>query len=209
MGGLLMTPPTGQQTFSQAEADGFLNTARTAASTGNPRVLGINAIPLMRAKHNGYPVDMYHPTLAMRQAYKEEEEQALAQVGYQRQYIAKAYPKAMFRRSMAPKFEPQFDAATGIQTNLGFVEEVHCRDAEHEKMLRAMHPKKGESAWFYRFVDIPTLDDGPFEDPAVTIARLQGQLAEARQMQPADDEDTAPRRGRGRPRKEEPASQAA
>lgn len=176
MNGMLMQPPTGRQTMSQADADAFLNTARTAASTKNPRVLGIMQIPLMRAKHNGYPVDMHHATLAMRQAFKEEEEQALAEIGYQRAYIPKAYPKALFRRNMAPKFEPQFDPATGLQTNLGFVEEVTARDEQHEKTLKAMKPHIGQSVWFDRVTDIPPIEDGPSEPYEVTIARLQGEI---------------------------------
>lgn len=169
--------PTGQQTMSQQECDAFLRDARMAPTTKSPRVLGINQIPLMRAKNNGYPIDMHHPTLEMRQALKEEEEMALVNMGYQRQYIPKEYPKALFRRNMAPKYEPQFDPTTNLQVNNAFVEEVVCRDETHEKTLRLMKVKPGQSEWCEKITDLPELEDGPQEDPAITIAHLRGQIS--------------------------------
>lgn len=176
MGGFSVQP-TGNQTMSQRECDQFLQEARMAPTTKSPRVLGINQIPLMRAKNNGYPVDMFHESLEMRQAMREEEEMALANMGYQRQYIPKEYPKALFRRNMAPKYEPQFDPSTNLQTNNAFVEEVVCRDPKQEKTLRLMKVGPGLSEWFEKITDIPELEDGPTEDPKVTIARMEGQIA--------------------------------
>lgn len=173
----ILFAPTGQQTMSQSEADAFLRDARMAPNTKSPRVLGINQLPLMRARNNGYPVDMYHPTLEMRQALKEEEELTLANMGYRRAYIEKRYPKALFRRNMAAKFEPKFDAPTGIQLNNSFVEEITCRDEKHERELRLMKTRPGQvSEWFERITDIPELEDGPAEDPKITIAHLMGQI---------------------------------
>lgn len=169
--------PTGQQTMSQRDVDQFLTEARMAPTNKSPRVLGINQLPLMRAKNNGYPIDMYHPVHDMRKALKEEEELALAGMGYSRQYTRKEYPKAMFRRNMDPKFEPAFDAASTLQTNIGFVEERTVRSADEEKALRAMKPKANQSIWFEKVTDIPEIEDGPTEDPKVTIARLEGELA--------------------------------
>jgi hypothetical protein len=174
---MLAFAPTGEQTMSQREVDQFLTEARMAPTNKSPRVLGINQITIMRAKQNGYPVDMHHPTMEMRQAFKEEEEMALASLGYQRNYIAKEYPKALFRRNMSPRFEPQFDPATQIQLNHDFVEEKVCRSEDQEKALRAMKPKPGQSAWFDKITDLPPLDDSLAEDPKVTIARLEGQVA--------------------------------
>lgn len=173
---MLQAAPTGQQTMNQREVDAFLQEARTAPKTKSPRILGINMLAMMKAKNDGYPKDMYHASHEMRQALKEEEEIALATIGYQLQYIPRAYPKAMFRRNMAPKFEPQFDPATGIPTNNPFVEERTARTEQDEKTLRAMKPGKGQSAWFERFTDLPEIEDGPSEDPAVTIARQAGEL---------------------------------
>lgn len=172
--------PTGEQTMSQSEVDRFLQEARSAPTSKSPRVLGINQIAILRAKNNGYPVDMHHPTMEMRQAFKEEEEMALGQLGYQRAYIPKQYPKALFRRNMAPKFEPQFDLATQIQTNHAFVEERTVRNEQEEKALRLMKPKKGESEWFEAIAALPPIEDGPSEDPKVTIARMEGELAALR-----------------------------
>lgn len=173
---MIMEPPTGRQTMNQREVDQFLQDARTAPTTKSPRVLGINQLPIMRAKNNGYPVDMYHESMAMRQAFKEEEEMALSQQGYQRQYILKEYPKALFRRNMAAQYEPQFDPSTKLQVNNAFVEEMVCRDEKHERELRLMKPKPGQSEWFEKITDVPELEDGPLEDPKITIARLMGQV---------------------------------
>lgn len=177
-------PPTGQQTMSMREVDQFLTEARMAPNTKSPRILGINQIPIMRARSNGYPIWLYHETLEARQAFKEEEEQALVVLGYRREYIAKAYPKTLFRRNMDARFEPRFDKATGIQENHSFVEERCARDAKQEKELRLMKPKNGQSDWVEKLADLPELADGPTENPMVTIARLQGELAGLLQGKP-------------------------
>jgi hypothetical protein len=168
--------PTGNQTMTQREADQFLTEARMAPTTKSPRILGINQIPLMRAKSNGYPIDMHHPTLQMRQAMKEEEELALSGIGYQRGYIVKEYPKVLFRRNMATTFEPRFDPATNIQISDGFVEERMVRDEKHEKELRSMKVRPGISDWFARSTDIPEIEGAAEDTDAMKIARLQGRL---------------------------------
>lgn len=177
--------PTGQQTMSQREADNFLQEARTAPKTKSPRILGVNMLSMMKAKNDGYPKDMYHPTLDMRQALKEEEEVALGQMGYQLQYIPKNYPKAMFRRNMDARFEPQFDLATRAPINTPFVEERVVRSEQDEKALRAMKVTKGASEWFDRITDLPAIEAEPDEDPAVTIANLRGQLTGIQAQAPA------------------------
>lgn len=179
--------PTGQQSRSSSEATDWLAAQRAADQAQrdalldpvgrSPEVLGINIRAMMLAKNNGYPVDMFHENMAPRQAMNAKDESALAQHGYRRQWTAKEYPKALFRRNMAAKFEPRFDPATGIQTNISFVEERAVRTEKEERELRAMKPAKGQSLWFETLGEIPDIEDGPAEDPQVTIARLQGELA--------------------------------
>lgn len=185
--------------MSQREVDTFLAEQRRSPSQTNPKVLGINMVAMMRAKNMGYPVDMHHPTLEMRQAYKEEDESALAQAGYSRNFIKKEYPKVLFRRTADKKFEPKIDPATKMVTNNPFVEEVTAKSAEDEVRLRSMKLKHGQSEWCERITDLPEMEDGPVEDPQVTIARLRGQLAGLG----GDTVEAEPKRGRGRPRKEE------
>ncbi len=197
--------PSGNQTLSQREVDAQLRDVSMQPRGHNPRSLGIRTIEMMLAKNNGYPKPMYHQTLEVRYAMKEEEEISLSSLGYSTQYIAKQYPKALFRRNMEPKYEPQFDPATNLQTNLAFVQEITCRDEKHERELRLMKPKKGQSDWFERITDVPAMDDAPDEDPKVTIARLQGELEAYRGEQ--TQAESPVKRGRGRPRKEDTVSE--
>jgi len=176
MGGFSMRP-TGEQNMTQSQVDQFLRDARDSTRQENPQVLAINQVAMMRAKRNGYPVDMYHEKFEMRQAMKPEEEQALAQLGYQRQYIHKHYPKVLFRRNMDAKFEPTFDEASGIQLTNAFVQQITVKDEKHEKEVRAMKPKAGQSVWVNTLAELPPIEEGPAEDPAVTTARLEGEIA--------------------------------
>ncbi len=176
MGGFSMRP-TGEQTVNQSEVDAFLKSARESTSQTNPQVLAINQVAMMKAKRNGYPVDMYHEKLEMRQALKVEEEQALSQLGYQRQYIPKAYPKVLHRRNMDAKFEPTFDEGSGLQLTNSFVQSITVKDAKHEAEIRAMKPKPGISIWYETLAELPEIQDGPTEDPAIKLARQEGEIA--------------------------------
>lgn len=179
--------PTGKQQRSAHEASDWLAQQRAAdqaqrdaqldPNTTSPEVLGINIRNMMIARKGGYPVDMYHPDLAPRQALNAKDEAALAQFGYSRRWTAKEYPKAMFRRNMSPKFEPRFDPATGIQTNISFVEERVVRSEQEERELNAMLVGKGQSKWFAKLDELPPMDDELAEDPKIIIARLEGELA--------------------------------
>ncbi len=160
----------------QREADQAMMDARMNPKTASQRVLWINNRNMMIAKAGGYPVDLYHPNLESRQALKEEEESALAAMGYTRKWINKEYPKPLFRRNMAKQYEPKFDPATGIQLSAAFVEERVVRKPEDEAVLRRMKGGVGLSDWFDKITDLPEIEDGPSEDPSVTIARLQGQI---------------------------------
>lgn len=172
MGGFSFRP-SGEQTLDQRAVDQFLRDARDSTSNENPQVLAINQIQMMKAKRNGYPKDMYHETFEMRQAFKPEEEQALAQLGYQLQYIPKHYPKVLFRRNMDAKYEPEFEG--DMQLTNAFVQSITVRDEKHEKEVRAMKAKAGQSIWYETLGELPAIEDGPTEDPAITIARLEGE----------------------------------
>lgn len=169
--------PTGNQTLNQVEVDRFLQEARDSRSRENPRVLAINQIAMMKAKRNGYPVDMYHDSFDMRQAFKPEEEQTLSEMGYRREYIAKQYPKTLHRRNMDAKFEPTFEEGSGLQLTNSFVQSTTVTSEKHEKEIRAIKPKAGQSIWYETLAELPPVEDGPSEDPAITIARQEGELA--------------------------------
>ncbi len=171
--------PTGQQTMSQAECDRFLRDAREAPKTKNPVILGIRLHEMMRSKNNGYPKDMYHAELEMRQAYKEEEETALVAMGYQEKYILKTHPKYVFRRNMADKFAERMEVASPTIINNAFVEERLVKTAEDEKKLKAQKPPVGCGPWVDRLDEIAPLPEAEYVDPNEEIARLRGALEQA------------------------------
>jgi hypothetical protein len=168
--------PTGQQNMSQSEIDRFLKEAREAPNEAAPPVLGIRQVEMMQAKRNGFPKWMYHATFEPRHIFKAAEQTAAEMMGYTTTYVFRAYPKVLYRRNMDAKFEPQFEEATGLQLTNAFVQAVTVRDEKHEKEVRAMKPKQGQSAWFETLAQLPEIEDAPTEDPAVTIARLQGEI---------------------------------
>jgi hypothetical protein len=194
---MLLTAPTGNQTATKQDVDRLLADTRAGATKENPRILARFQRAQMLAKNNGYPKDMYHPVLDMRQAMNEKEEEALATLGYSDRYIAKAYPKVLFRRNMDPRFEPKFDRATGLQVNMDYVEERSVKTLEEEKALRALPPTRGASPWFDRVVDLPPIDEGPTEDPSVTQARMEGEIEALRaQLQAATENLSRPARAK-------------
>lgn len=176
MGGFSIAP-TGQQTLSQREVDAFMAEIRTRPKKPAPLPLAIRQHRMMVEKNAGYPKHMFHASLDPRLALSEEEEEALRQMGYGDQYIPRTYPKFLHRRNMDAKFEPHFDPATGILQNEPFVETRLVRSPEEEKVLQLMKPKNGQSDWFDELALLPPIEDGPEEDPAITIANLQGQIA--------------------------------
>jgi hypothetical protein len=174
---------TGQQSMSQAEVDRAVREMRMTPQNRNKPVLGIFLAAQMQAKRMGFPKHMYHATLAPRLALDEIEEEAYNNQGYTTQYIPREYPKFLYRRNMDPRYEPHFDRATNILTNEPYVEGREVKDEHAEKLLRTMKPKAGQSVWYTSVAEIndkEPIQDGPEEDPAVTIARLEGELAGAR-----------------------------
>jgi hypothetical protein len=174
--------PTGEQHMGQREVDAFLQEARMSRTRKNPQVLQINIAAMQKARNNGYPVDMYHPHLEMRQALKEEEEQALAEVGYQRAYIPQEFPKYIYRRNMADKYAEKQDVSCPTILNNAFIEDRLVKDADAEKALKAQKPPAGCSVWFDRLADVPPLAESEYIDPAAKIAQLEGALEELRRQ---------------------------
>jgi hypothetical protein len=136
-------------------------------------ILGVNVQEMQRAKNGGYPRDLYHQTLQPVQVMNRSQEMAMAGMGYVRNYIHRHYPKFMYCRNMAKKFEAS-----------GFVEErlVHNEAQEHQLL---------NQKWRCSIGELEAPDAPPSEDPKITIARLQGQIES---LQGAE-----PRRGPGRP----------
>ena len=146
----------------------------------NPPVLAIRCLAIMREKQNGYPKHLYHESLEPVLALNEDQHAELMKIGYVEHYIPREYPKILFRRNMDPKFNLRRDVATNEPLNHDHVEERIVRSQEAEAKVRKQPVPQGCGPWVSKLDDIEPLPDGPEEDPDVTIARLQGELAEAR-----------------------------
>lgn len=157
------------------EVRALIHKVRSTPGINNKPVLAVNVLEGQRSKNGGYPLHMYHESLDPVLALSEDEEQAVAEVGYGRHYIPKSYPKYLFRRNMDAKFKAS-----------DFIEEMVVRDAAAEKALLKKRAPANCGDWVEAAQEIEALPDAPTEDPAITIARLQGQLA-AFQQEPAKD----------------------
>lgn len=173
------------------DVDSLLKQIRADPRASNPRVLAINQLRQMQAKNNGYPLHLYHASLLPAIVNNEEEESALAEHGYQRQYTHRNYPKFMFRRNMHPKFQKSAAEQARLQTltpearviemaslnEHDYVEERLVKDEAEEKRIRAEKPKNNVTGpWVDALGKIEAFPDAPEEDPAITIANLRGQL---------------------------------
>lgn len=143
----------------------------------NAPILAVNQRKMMQAQKGGFPHEMYHATLKPVVVVNIEQEQALALQGYTSTYTKHEYPTMLYRRNMSTvvingetvyKFENS-DAGT-------CVEMITANSAEHEKQLLALKVPPGCSAWEDSPLDLAPLPEESQEDPAVTIARLQGEL---------------------------------
>ncbi len=146
----------------------------------NPPILGIRLQNMMREQQNGYPKHLYHDALDPVFALNEDQEAELQKLGYVEHYIRRTHPKTLFRRNFDKKFALQRDLATGEPVNIEFVETRILKSAHAEAELRKQKPALGCGPWVEKLDQIEPIPEGPGEDPAVTIGRLQGQLDEAR-----------------------------
>jgi hypothetical protein len=201
--------PTGGQ-YTDFERVQSIMSSLKPPKAGNPRILVIDQAPLIKAKNGGYPIWLYHHTLEAQYVTREDQQLELEKMGYTTTYIPHLYPRTMFRRNMDPKYDAKLDVPTGLYQGNAFVEERIVKDEAHEKRLlgEKYHGKYKVGPWVYRLTDIEPLNEGPGEDPAVTIARLEGQLAghkdvmvnEPRQGKPEPHQG----KRRGRPPKKQP-----
>jgi hypothetical protein len=155
-------------------------------STGNPRVLGLQLHRQMEASRNGYPCHLYHEHLEPVHCLREDQEDELAKIGYGRTYIPRAYPRTLFRRNTAPRFDAKFEEGSNTQLTHHSVEERIVRDPDHEKAVRAQAKPSTAGPWHLKLDSLEPLADPETQlDKDMTIKRLEGQLEEARRVQAA------------------------
>lgn len=136
-----------------------------------------------KAMNLGYPKEMYHAQLEPRRAYNQQQVKALGEQGYRAdQYIFRSWPSMYYRRNMAERF------AEGNPTKGEPGDYIEQRKFTSQEALdeaqKQRRPRLVVSAWVKTLAELPELEEGPNEDPQVTIARLQGELA-ARRTAPA------------------------
>lgn len=138
-------------------------------------VLMIDILEMQKARNKGFPKWMYHKELPAVQVTNREQQQAVSrEFGFVEYYVPQAFPAYMYRRNMDRKFE---DADLNSGRCGDFVEARLVKSlAELEALEKERKPKTAVGEWFAAVTDLPPVEDGPSEDPKVTIARLQGEL---------------------------------
>lgn len=159
----------------QAEIDVLMKQYDNPKATNKP-VLMINIIRQQLAKNEGLPKWMYHADLAPQHVRNDDQENALRGQGYGLNYVLQSYPAFVFRRNMDPKFE-KADPVSGAPGD--FIEMRQVKDEAALATLMQQRPPKTAIGTWGKYADLPPAEDGPAEDPKVTIARLQGQLIAA------------------------------
>lgn len=151
------------------------------ASENNPPVNGLNLYNMVKATKGGYPAHLFHESLDPVICLRPDQEDELSKLGYVRNYIPRNYPRTLFRRNTDPHFDAKFDEASKQQITEHAVETRIARDEAHERAIRKERKPATAGEWAYRVDDLePLPDDNAQEDAALVVARLEGQLAEAR-----------------------------
>lgn len=176
----------------------------------NPDVLAIDGYNVMLALNKGFPKHMYHATLDPVVALDKQDERGLTELGYQAAYIPRDFPCYIHRRNFSPRFALATDPITRMpQTDkLEFIESrvVHSR-AEYDRVMKEPKPPMpmgipAPGPWVKTVTDIPPIEADSEEDKVLAIARLEGQLIEARQAAaPVEAKPAAEPKRRGRPPK--------
>lgn len=121
---------------------------------GNPPVLALNNRNLMKARNNGFPLEMYHETLEPLFAMNEAQSQKLMALGYVTHYIPQPYPKAIFRYNPDPKFALRRDPATHEPLNQEHVEERFVKTATQLEALKKAQVPKGCGPWVEKLTEV-------------------------------------------------------
>lgn len=141
----------------------------------NKPVLMSDLMELNRIRNSGYPLWMYHATALPQMVINQGQMEALRTIGYRPQiYIHHDFPAMFLRRNMDPKF---------AESPLGeHIEGFTAKDqAALDAAQKARKPKTVVGGWVATVAELPEIEDGPAEDPKVTIARLEGELKSQRE----------------------------
>jgi hypothetical protein len=137
----------------------------------NPPVLALNNRNLMKARNNGYPMEMYHETMEPVFALSEAQSGKLMALGFVTHYIPRQYPKFIFRHNPEPKFALRRDPATGAPLNHAFVEERFVKTAALHEALKKERVPNGYGPWVEKLADVERPPEGPEDGPANALKR--------------------------------------
>lgn len=174
----------------KADVDELIKKARMTAKTGNPTVLGVTQIRMMQAQKAGYPKDLYHEHLSAVHCLDEDEEKVYRQNGYveyaNADWPSCKHPKMLFRRNFAT-IRVKDTKGNFLKEEFKFmgpecIEDKTAMTPKEETELLNRKPEVNCSKWFGTVSELPALDEAPAEDPAVTIARLQGEIEAMKSM---------------------------
>jgi hypothetical protein len=180
-------------TEQQQEIQRILAQYDNPAATNEP-VLMIDIIAQQQARNMGFPKWLYHSHLEPVQIKNKEQENALRKEGYTTNYIHRSFPAFVFRRNMEAKFEDA-DMLSGAPGD--FIEQRMVKSQEAFVALgKERKPRTVIGDWCFDLSELPPIAEGPKEDPAVTIARLQGQLQAMQREHVSETVSDAPKRGR-------------
>jgi len=172
----------GNQTLTPDGVQKLLSDVRQSAGRGNPPIRGIDIYNQMRAKNAGFPKFMYPPLdspLRPECVYKIDEQIALEERGYTMQYQVRNWPHMIHRRNMSKKFAGELDNGDPDPSVHPYIESRVCKSKDEFDALNKQKQNSGVGPWKMSLLEVEPLEEGG-EDPALVIARLEGQLAEAR-----------------------------
>jgi hypothetical protein len=148
------------------------------ARANNATPLGVDMLEQMRGKNGGYPRFLYHSVHEPVQVTNKEQETALSQRGYVRDYRRHNYPRTLYRRNLNTVKTRILDSKEfeDVPKFPDFVETIVARTKEHEEEIANQRTPDKCSAWVDDMSLLPEIDSGPGESKDATIARLRGQL---------------------------------
>lgn len=177
----------GRQTLTPEGVQKLLSDVRQSAGRGNPPVRGVDIYNQMRAKNAGFPKFMNPPAdspLRPECVNTVDEQLALEGRGYTESYTHRAWPHFVHRRNMNKKFAGLLDNGDPDPAARPYIESRQCPSKEVFDNWNKVKEGNGVGSWKMSLLEIEPLEEGG-EDPALAIARLEGQLEEARAKQKA------------------------
>lgn len=167
--------------FEENEAVNSLLAKFHDKRANNAPPLGINLLEAQKIQNQGFPYWMHRSGFAPVHVMNQNQADAMAARGYVRNYTKQAYPTTLYRRNteMVRQLIPGSTEYEMVYKHEGGVETLVVDSESAEEEARTKPTPWMCSDWFKNAADLPQVDDGPKEDPRVTIARLQERLRQA------------------------------